>query len=268
MKYRWIRTWKNESLVHQMSGSLNGISKYFLTDRPGVRGGIMMNSVEKRSRNTYRNLAFCTLTLALTMLFGCSGSSPSRVEVTTNQGNFEIRLYDETIQYKKNFIKLAEEGFYDSLLFHRVIPDVIIQGGDPESRHAPKGKFLGRGNVDYTIAPDFRYVHTYGAVSGARLSNEVNPRKESSGSQFFIVVGHPVTDADLDQIEQERGFTYTPEQRRLYKLVGGIPQFDKEYSVFGEVTEGMDIVKKISRLARDANDRPVEDVIMMMKTLD
>lgn len=203
--------------------------------------------------------------LSLALAIGCTGSSPSTVEVETNQGAFGIKLYDETTKYRKNFVKLVEDGFYDSLLFHRILPDMIIQGGDPESRNAPKGKFLGRGNVDYTIDPDFRYVHTYGAVSGARVPNEANPKKESSGSQFFVVIGRPVTDEELNQIEQEKGFTYTPEQRRLYKLVGGIPQFDKEYSVFGEVTDGMDVVKKISRLAKDANDRPEEDVIMTMK---
>ncbi|HLT94225.1 MAG TPA: peptidylprolyl isomerase [Membranihabitans sp.] len=208
------------------------------------------------------------LILSLTMMWGCNRPQPSKVQVTTNQGAFVINLYEETDQYRKNFINLVSEGFYDSLLFHRILPDVIIQGGDPESRNAPKGKFLGRGGVDYTIASDFRYVHTYGAVSGARLSNEVNPRKESSGSQFFIVIGYPVTDEDLDRIEQEKGFKYTPEQRRLYKLVGGIPQFDKEYSVFGEVTDGMDVVKKISRMPRDANDRPEKDVLMTMKITD
>ena len=203
--------------------------------------------------------------LGLSLLIGCTQSTPSAVVVNTNHGEFQINLYDETTQYRKNFVKLVEDGFYDSLLFHRVLPDLIIQGGDPESRNAPKGKFLGRGNVDYTIEPDFRYVHTYGAVSGARMPNEVNPKKESSGSQFFVVIGRPVTDEELNQIEQDKGFTYTPEQRRLYKLVGGIPQFDKEYSVFGEVTEGMDVVKKISRLAKDPNDRPEEDVIMTLK---
>src|SRR5690606_15596741 len=198
----------------------------------------------------------------------CSGPQIHDISVTTNKGDLTIRLYDETEQYRKNFVDLVQQGFYDSLLFHRVIPDVIIQGGDPESRRAPQGKFLGRGNLDYTLPADFRYVHTYGAISGARLPDQVNPSRESSASQFFVVIGRPVTDEQLDQIEKEKGFTYTPEQRRLYKLVGGLPQFDKEYSVFGEVTEGMDVVKKISRLARDANDRPVEDVRMFMKTVE
>lgn len=203
--------------------------------------------------------------LFVLMAPGCKREKPRTVEVTTNKGAFTIRLYNETEKYRKNFVSLVEEGFYDSLLFHRVIPDVIIQGGDPDSRNAAPGKFLGRGNVDYTIDPDFRYVHTYGAVSGARTPDEVNPQKKSSGSQFFIVIGHPVTDKDLDKIEKEKKIKYTPEQRRLYKLVGGIPQFDKEYSVFGEVVKGMDVVKKISRVQRDANDRPAEDVRMYMK---
>jgi len=202
---------------------------------------------------------------AFLLLLGCSQSEIQLIDVTTSQGDLTIRLYDETDKYRKNFVKLVQENFYDSLLIHRILPDVLIQGGDPESRNAPAGKFLGRGNLDYTLPPDFRYVHTYGAVSGARLPDEVNPGKESSASQFFIVIGRPVTDEQLDQIEKEKGFTYTPEQRRLYKLVGGIPQFDKAYSVFGEVTQGMEIVKKISRMERDANDRPVEDVRLFMK---
>lgn len=213
--------------------------------------------------NTLKN--WCPLAV-IVLIFGCSKTIPSKVQVETSLGDMTIELYEETTQYRENFIELVQEGFYDSLLFHRVLPDLIIQGGDPESRNAPQGKFLGRGNVDYTIPADFRYVHTYGAVSGARLSDQVNPRKESSGSQFFIVIGHPVDDEELDQVEKEKGFTYTPEQRRLYKLVGGIPQFDHDYSVFGEVTVGMEVVKKISRLSTDANDRPVKDVMMFMNT--
>ncbi len=217
---------------------------------------------------TYRPIKLSPIWLPLMfflLAMSCNREKPCTVEVTTNKGEFTIRLYDETEKYRKNFVSLVEDGFYDSLLIHRVIPDVIIQGGDPDSKNAVPGKFLGRGNVEYTIDPDFRYVHTYGAVSGARTPEEVNPQKKSSGSQFFIVMGHPVTDQDLDEIEKEKGFRYTPEQRRLYKLVGGIPQFDQEYSVFGEVVEGMDVVKQISRIQRDANDRPAEDVRMYMK---
>lgn len=216
------------------------------------------------------NLSSKLLSIWLLLAFfflapGCNRERPRIVEVTTDKGEFTIRLYEETEKYRKNFVRLVKDGFYDSLLFHRVIPDVIIQGGDPDSRTAAPGKYLGKGNVDYTIDPDFRYVHTYGAVSGARTPDEVNPQKKSSGSQFFIVIGHPVTDQDLNKIEKEKGMRYTPEQRRLYKLVGGIPQFDQEYTVFGEVVKGMDVVKQISRVPRDANDRPSEDVRMFMK---
>ncbi len=219
----------------------------------------------------YRWSRFTTYSLALVLgfwLYGCAKEKPQLVEITTNEGKITLQLYEETAQYRKNFVQLVEDGFYDSLLFHRVIPDMIIQGGDPESKHALPGKFLGRGELDYTIQPDFQFVHTYGAVSGARKPDSVNPTKKSSGSQFFIVMGHPVTDRDLDQVEKEKGFKYTPEQRRLYKLVGGIPSFDKEYSVFGEVKDGMNVVKNISRLSSDPNDRPVDDVRMYMKIVD
>lgn len=211
---------------------------------------------------------YCIPFLFAFWLLGCAKDKPHTVEVSTDQGDIIIQLYEETSQYRENFVHLVQDGFYDSLLFHRVMPDLIIQGGDPESKTALKGKFLGRGDVDYTIDPDFRYVHTYGAVSAARKPDEVNPQKKSSGSQFFIVMGHPVNDMELDQVEKEKGFKYTPEQRRLYKLVGGIPSFDKEYSVFGEVKDGMNVVKKISRMTTDPNDRPVEDVRMYMKIVE
>ncbi len=218
---------------------------------------------------TYRTNNILSLFLLIFVLVSaCTKDQSNRVLISTDFGEFSVKLYDETAKYRKNFIELAQVGFYDSLLFHRILPDLIIQGGDPQSRNAPKGKFLGTGNVDYEIAPDFRYVHTYGALSAARKPDEVNPQKKSSGSQFFIVVGHSVTDQELDMVEKDKGFEYTPEQRRLYKLVGGIPEFDMDYSVFGEVTDGMDVVKKISRLRRDANDRPVEDVRMFMKIED
>lgn len=212
-----------------------------------------------------KTLRFWWTPVFLMAVWACSEPDSSDVLMTTNQGAVSIHLYEQTTKYHKNFVKLVEEGFYDSLLFHRVMADMMIQGGDPESKNAPSGKFLGKGNLDYTIQPDFRYVHTYGAVSAARLPDQVNPGKESSASQFFIVIGRPVTDEELNKIEKDKGFRYTPEQRRLYKLVGGIPQWDKEYSVFGEVTDGMEVVKKISRIKTDPNDRPVQDVLMTMK---
>lgn len=194
----------------------------------------------------------------------CKSHSDNEVIIQTSVGSFTIKLYDETTKYRKNFLSLVKEEYYDSLLFHRIIPDQIIQGGDPESKNAPPGKFLGTGDVEHTLAPDFRYVHTYGAVAAARKNDEVNPQKRSSGAQFFIVIGEPVTDQKLDQIEKEKGFTYTEEQRKLYKLIGGLPMFDRDYSVFGEVVSGMEVVKKISRSTRDANDRPVDDIPMVI----
>lgn len=203
--------------------------------------------------------------LLLMFLAACQKPAADSVVITTPLGDISVRLYDETREYQKNFISLTKEGFYDSLLFHRVIPDIIIQGGDPDSKYAPAGKYLGRGGVDYTLKPDFRYVHTYGAVAAARRPDQVNPQKESSGSQFYIVMGHPVSDKDLDRIESEKGFRYTEEQRKLYKLIGGIPEFDGDYTVFGEVTAGMDAVERISRTPRDADDRPREDIRMEIK---
>ncbi|WP_236974519.1 peptidylprolyl isomerase [Membranihabitans maritimus] len=201
----------------------------------------------------------------IAFFFSCSSESTPTYKIYTEYGDIYIQLYEETHKYKENFTELADKGFYDSLLFHRILPGMIIQGGDPTSRNAPKGKFLGQGDVDYTIPGDFRYVHTRGAISAARKPNSVNPDKKSSGSQFFIVLGNDVNDGMLDKIEKDRNFEYSVEQRKLYKLIGGIPQFDKEYSVFGEVISGLDVVEKISQLRRDPNDRPVEDVIMKIE---
>lgn len=215
--------------------------------------------------NLIRKIHGVGILLLLLFAGGCKSPTDQTVVVNTPAGEFEIRLYDETVKYRDNFLTLVKNNYYDSLLFHRVIPDVIIQGGDPSSKNAPQDKFLGEEDVNYTLPPDFRYVHTYGAVAAARKGDSANPRKRSSGAQFFIVMGPPVSDEDLNKIEKEKNFTYTEEQRRLYKLIGGLPQFDQDYTVFGEVVSGMDVVEKISRAPRDPDDRPAKDVPMSVK---
>ena len=184
-------------------------------------------------------------------------------------GNIVVRLYDDTPRHRDNFVKLAQDGTYDGTLFHRVIKDFMIQAGDPTSKDAPQGKALGTGDVGYTIPAEFvypKYFHKRGALSAARQSDQVNPKKESSGCQFYIVTGKVMrlqdeliaqAEAEVDQLPP---FTFTPEQREAYTTVGGAPHLDGEYTVFGEVEEGMDVVDKIQRVKTDRRDRPTDDV--------
>lgn len=236
------------------------------------------------------------------------------VKIETTLGNIKVKLYNETPKHRDNFIKLAKEGVYEGTLFHRVIKDFMIQAGDPGSKNAPKGKALGTGDVGYTIPAEFvypKYFHKRGSLSAARQGDNVNPKKESSGCQFYIVTGNVFNDSTLLDMEKEINenrvglifnslvqkhmkeiykmrkandeeglyelqesliaqaremaskqpeFRFTPEQITAYTTVGGTPHLDGEYTVFGEVVEGMDVVDKIQRVKTDRNDRPEEDV--------
>ena len=158
-------------------------------------------------------------------------------------------------------VKLVKSRYYDSLLFHRVIANFMIQGGDPQSKNAKPGQMLGNGGPDYTIPFEYvpEYVHKRGAVAAARMSDNVNPKKESSGSQFYIVQGRKFTMDELNILEQ-RGFKFTDEQKQIYSTIGGSPHLDGQYTVFGEVISGMDVVDKIASLPTDRNNRPLQDV--------
>lgn len=238
----------------------------------------------------------------------------TRLKIKTTEGDIIIRLYDETPKHRDNFLKLAKEGYFNGTLFHRVIKDFMIQGGDPDSKNAPKGKMLGTGGPDYTIPAEFvypQYFHKRGALSAARTGDEVNPEKESSGSQFYIVWGKTFKPAELKQMEHQMAMqqeqqvfnqltrehheeimnlrrnrdriglqelqdklieqtkrtckqqgkpTFTEEQIEVYTNVGGTPFLDNQYTVFGEVEEGLDIVERIQNCNTDRNDRPTEDV--------
>jgi cyclophilin family peptidyl-prolyl cis-trans isomerase len=195
-------------------------------------------------------------------------TAPARclIEIETNFGNMMAELYSSTPQHRDNFVKLAEEGYYNDLLFHRVISSFMIQGGDPNSRNAPAGQSLGFGGPSYKIPAEFvdSLVHLKGVFAAAR---DGNPQKASSGSQFYIVQGAPVTDQVLNQIEASKGFYYTPEQREAYKTLGGTPHLDRDYTVFGRVIEGLDVLDKIAAVATDRNNRPLEDVKMKIKVI-
>lgn len=191
--------------------------------------------------------------------------------IETAFGNMTVELSNYTPQHRDNFIKLVEQHYFDSLLFHRVINGFMIQGGDPDSKNAPAGQVLGQGGPGYTVPAEFvdDLVHTKGALAAARLGDQVNPEKASSGSQFYLVQGQPINEQMLGQIEQIRKFQYAPAQKEAYMKSGfGTPSLDREYTVFGYVVEGMEVIDKIAAVATDANNRPLEDIRMQIRMVE
>jgi len=205
------------------------------------------------------------LLVALMSLTSC-GEKENIAIITTDLGEIQIKLYDNTPGHRDNFIKLVEEGFYDDLLFHRVIPGFMCQGGDPKSKNAAKGQPLGAGGPGYTIPAEINDVniHTKGALSAARRG-QGNPTKASSGSQYYIVTGSPVSDDMLDALQNRGLFTYTEEQRSAYKASGGYPSLDGEYTVFGEVISGIEVAEAMTMQPRDQRNRPNGDIRMTVK---
>ncbi len=198
------------------------------------------------------------------LLANCAGDSNSYAIIETEYGNMKVLLYDETPKHKENFIKLANEGFYDDLLFHRVIDGFMLQGGDPESRNAAPGTMLGAGGPGYLIDAEIGSPHFKGSLAAAR-TGAGNPEKKSSGSQFYIVEGAPVTEVQITALENFKKIKYSDAQRAVYAELGGRPDLDQEYTVFGEVVEGLDIIDKISLVPVDAKDRPIKDVKMKVR---
>jgi cyclophilin family peptidyl-prolyl cis-trans isomerase len=190
-----------------------------------------------------------------------------RVVIETAYGEILLELSNRTPLHRDNFIKLVKEGYYDGLLFHRVMDKFMIQGGDPDSRDAEPGQQLGMGGPGYRVPAEFdpELVHLQGALAAAR---DNNPEKASSGSQFYIVEGQPVNEGMLNQVETMRGFRYTPVQRAKYRELGGTPQLDREYTVFGYVLEGQEVVDQITSLGTDPYARPVEDVAMTIRLVE
>lgn len=196
------------------------------------------------------------------------------VRIETSMGNIRVALSDDTPLHSKNFLKLAREGFYDSTLFHRCIKDFMIQGGDPDSRGAEPGKLLGEGDNGYTIPAEFclpYWYHWRGALAAAREPDDVNPEKESSGCQFYIVYGKKQTPADIRKVRAmlaEKGIELTPQMIDDYYMRGGTPHLDGQYTVFGEVIEGMEVVKSIQQAETDKNDRPLKDVVILRMVVE
>jgi peptidyl-prolyl cis-trans isomerase B (cyclophilin B) len=189
------------------------------------------------------------------------------VLISTSYGDMKMVLYNETPQHRDNFIKLVQKEFYNGTLFHRVIKDFMIQGGDPESKVAQPGQMLGSGGPGYTVPAEFnsKFIHKKGALSAARQGDGVNPKKASSGSQFYIVQGKKSTKTELTNISRRNGISYTAEQIKAYETIGGTPFLDMNYTVFGEVIEGMDVIDKIAAVVKGRGDRPKEDIKMTMK---
>ena len=243
-----------------------------------------------------------------------------RVKIQTTLGDIVVRLYDETPLHRDNFVKLVEEGYYDGTLFHRVIKDFMIQGGDPDSKGAPAGKALGTGGPDYTLEAEIKaeLIHKRGALAAARQGDEVNPERRSSGSQFYIVWGQKYNEGQMGQLAKQlkmqalntvfnrlaterkaqimemrrnrdraglqelqdelealahaevesQKLGLSELQRNTYTTLGGTPHLDGQYTVFGEVVEGLDIVEMIQSAATGRNDRPVDDVVMTLTLIE
>ena len=192
------------------------------------------------------------------------------VKIETSYGDMVVKLYNETPLHRDNFIKLAKEGTYDGLIFHRVINQFMIQGGDPKSRDAKPGQMLGDGELGYTIPAEFvpGLIHKKGALAAARQGDQVNPQKASSSCQFYIVQGTTWDANRLKMVEQRMGKSYTAEEAEVYATVGGTPFLDGDYTVFGEVVEGMEVIDKIAAVPCGPMDRPIEDVKMKMSIIE
>lgn len=193
----------------------------------------------------------------------------SLVSLETQFGLMKLELFFETGEHRENFIKLAKQGYYNGLLFHRVINNFMVQGGDSNSKNAKPNRRLGEGGPGYEIDAEINthYFHVKGALAAARSPDQVNPERKSSGSQFYIVDGGPVSDEQLDKNEREHNIVYTPQQRALYKKLGGAPQLDMNYTVFGRVYEGYHLIDSIANQATGRYDRPEENIIMKVKVL-
>lgn len=202
------------------------------------------------------------LTLTLTFLFmmELNAQKVTKVLIHTDMGDIKVALYNDTPLHRDNFVKLAKEGFYNGSIFHRVIKGFMVQGGG-----APAGKPEVSNKVPAEFVP--AHIHKKGALAAARLGDQVNPKKESSGSQFYLVQGTKIPADQLNQFDAKRKVKYTAEQRTIYTTVGGTPFLDGDYTVFGEVVEGMDVIDKIAAVQTAPGDKPVKEIKMTMKVL-
>lgn len=224
-----------------------------------------------------RCLAFLFSLLLFLCVIPAQGKKKEKravVRIETSCGIIRVALSDDTPLHRDNFLKLASSGFYDGTLFHRCISNFMIQGGDPDSRTAAKGQLLGEGGVGYTIPAEFCLPYLYhwrGALAAAREPDDVNPEQDSSGCQFYIVYGKKQSPADIKKARsmlEEKGIEMTSQMSDDYQMRGGTPHLDGQYTVFGEVIEGLNVVKQIQSVATDSNSRPLEDVVIQRMTVE
>jgi len=188
-------------------------------------------------------------------------ASETLVLIKTSYGDITLKLYNDTPLHRDNFIKNIKAGWYNNSPFHRIIPQFMIQGG---------GNADGRADIGYTIPAEIKpnHFHKKGALAAARMGDNVNPEKKSSGCQFYIVQGAVLDDATLNNYETRMKTKFSPEQRKAYTTIGGAPWLDGGYSVFGEVVSGFDVVDKIAAVPRDAGDKPLKPVTMTIEILE
>ena len=192
------------------------------------------------------------------------------VLIDTDMGKIKVKLFNDTPQHRDNFIKNVKEHRYDGLLFHRVIKQFMVQGGDINSKDAPIEQHLGDGDPGYTIPAEIvypKYFHKRGMLCAARTSDDENPERASSGTQFYIVTGKFYTEMELDKMEKAENRTFTPEERQAYMLEGGAPNLDNKYTVFGEVIKGMKVVDKIQFVETNEDDRPLKNIKIKTMTI-
>ena len=217
--------------------------------------------------------AICLLVAGLlTSVHSQAQDVETLVQIDTDMGKIKVKLFNDTPQHRDNFIKNVKEKRYDGLLFHRVIKQFMIQGGDINSKDAPIEQHLGDGDPGYTIPAEIvypKYFHKRGMLCAARTSDDENPERASSGTQFYIVTGKFYTEMELDKMEKSDNKTFTPEERQAYMLEGGAPHLDNKYTVFGEVVKGMKVVDKIQFVETNEDDRPLKNIkIKTMKVVD
>lgn len=208
------------------------------------------------------------LFVSFTFFLSCDQGEKVRiVEISTEFGTMKFELYNSTPFHRDNFVKLAKEGFYDDLLFHRVMQGFMVQGGDPDSKGAAPNARLGMGGPGYTVPAEIGAPHFKGTLAAARTGGPSNPEKRSSGSQFYIVQGQKQDLTSLKRSMKQRNLNYNEVQLNKYAELGGRPDLDGEYTVFGEIVEGMDVIDKIAAVETNSADRPLKDVKMKIKLI-
>lgn len=209
------------------------------------------------------------LLVFLWLLLNCPAFAQKKVSILTSKGEIVVKLYDETPKHRSNFIKLVQESFYDSTIFHRVIDDFMIQGGDPKSKPSSNSRGIGNGGPGYTLSNEInkKFIHKKGALAAARQEDNINPTRRSSGSQFYIVEGSIYPRKYMSKFEGKNGMKYTEEQLKAYETVGGTPHLDAQYTVFGEVIQGIRVVEEIAKAKTARGDRPVEDIFIIKMEL-